>query len=57
MALNVSDNPDYWHKRADEARELADDMTNVYTKALMIEIASSYEKIAEWVEDRMLEPR
>jgi hypothetical protein len=57
MALNVSDNPDYWQKRADEARGVADDMTNVYTKSLMIEIATSYEKIAEWVEDRIREPR
>ena len=50
MAVNVSDDPEYW-------RKCADGMTHVYTKSLMIEIATSYEKIAEWVGDRIREPR
>jgi hypothetical protein len=57
MALNISDDPQYWRKRAEDARALADGMTHVYTKSVMIDIATSYEKIAEWVEDRIHDPR
>ena len=57
MAVNVSNDPEYWRKRAKDARTLADGMTHVYTKSLMIDIATSYEKIAEWIEDRIQRPR
>jgi DNA-binding ferritin-like protein len=58
MALNISDDPNYWLKRAEEARTLADQMTDTETKSIMLGIAKSYEKIAKWVEDRICgEPR
>jgi len=53
MATNVSDDPDYWRKRAEEARTLVDVMKDTQTKGIMPEIAESYEKIAKWVEERL----
>ena len=41
---------DYWRNRVEEARALAERMNDPHTKALMLGIAESYEKIAKWVE-------
>jgi hypothetical protein len=58
MALNISDDPEYWLKRAEEARTLAEQMRDTHMKAVMLGIAESYEKIAKWVEERISgEPR
>jgi len=57
MATNVSDDPDYWRKRAEEARTLADEMKDTHTKGIMLGITKSYEKIAKWVEERNRELR
>lgn len=57
MALSISDNPDYWRKRAEEARSLADEMKDAHTKSIMLEIAAGYEKILKWVEERIRERR
>jgi len=42
------DDPEYWRKRAEEARTIAERMTNAHTKSLMLSVAESYEKIAKW---------
>jgi hypothetical protein len=42
------DDAEYWRKRAEEARTIAERMTNAHTKSLMLGVAESYEKIAEW---------
>ena len=52
MAVNVSDDPEYWLKRAEEARAICDEMKDAHTNAIMLDIAKSYEKIARWVEER-----
>jgi hypothetical protein len=58
MALNISDDPEYCHKRAEEARTIAEQMRDTHMKAVMIGIAESYKKIAKWVEERVNgEPR
>jgi heptaprenylglyceryl phosphate synthase len=57
MALNVSDDPDYWRARAEEARSIAEQMADAHTKAIMIGIAQSYDKIVKWVEERIRNPR
>ena len=57
MALNVPDDPEYWRKRAEEARALADQMKDAHTKSLMLGIAASYEKIGKWAGVRIHEPR
>jgi hypothetical protein len=58
MATNISDDPEYWRKRAEEARTLSEQMRDTHMKAVMIGIAESYKKIAKWVEERVNgEPR
>ena len=57
MALNITDDPEYWQKRAEEARTLAEQMMDTHTKSLMLGIAASYEKIAKWSAERRDEPR
>jgi hypothetical protein len=44
--------PEYWRKRAEEALTFADQMDDLHTKGIMVGIATSYEKIATWVEGR-----
>ena len=39
--------PEYWKKRAEEARTLAGGMQDAHTKILMLGIAESYEQIAK----------
>ena len=46
---------EYWRKRAEEARTLAEEMLDARTKSLMLgitesyeQIAKSYEKVANW---------
>jgi hypothetical protein len=57
MASKITDDPEYWQKRAEEARILAEQMMDTHTKSLMLGIAASYEKIAKWTEERRDEPR
>jgi hypothetical protein len=40
------DNPQHWHKRADEARATAAQITDPEVKKAMLDIAKSYERIA-----------
>jgi hypothetical protein len=51
------DDAEYWRKRAEEARTLAEQMKHTHTKSLMLGIAESYEKIAKWTAERTGEPR
>ena len=53
MNLGVPNDPTYWHKRAEEAWSIAEQMSNAHSKAVMIGIAQSYEKIAKQAEERM----
>ena len=57
MSASTLDDAGYWHKRAEEARMLAEQMKDTHTKALMLSIAESYEKIAKWAAERCGEPR
>ncbi len=57
MALNKSNNPDYWRNRAEEARAIAVQMTDSQTKATMLAIARDYEKLAKRAEQHASEPR
>ena len=40
MASNITDDPEYWQKRAEEARTLAEQMMDTHTKSLMLGIAN-----------------
>jgi hypothetical protein len=57
MVSNITDDLEYWHKRAEESRTLAEQMKAANTKSIMLGIAASYEKIAKWTEERREEPR
>ena len=46
------DDPDYWRKRAEEARAVAVQMLDPHTKAIMLSIAQDYQKLAERAEQR-----
>ena len=46
MHLNTTNDPEYWRKRADEARAVAVQMMDANTKAIMLSIAQDYEKLA-----------
>ena len=52
MALKSND-PDYWRKRAEEARAIAVQMVNAHTKATMLAIAQDYEKLAKRAEQQI----
>jgi len=52
MAQGMSDDPDYWRSRAEEARAVAVQMKDAHTKAVMLGIAQDYEKLAKRAEQR-----
>jgi hypothetical protein len=45
-----TDDPRYWRIRAEEARESAEQISNLESKHTMLEIAASYEQQAERIE-------
>ena len=57
MGSKITDDLEYWRKRAEEARTLTEQMMEAHTKTLMLGIAASYEKIAKWAEQRRDQPR
>lgn len=56
MATNISDEPEYWRKRAEEARTYGAEIKDPHTMSLMMNIAATYEKLAEWFEERIRKP-
>ena len=48
------ESPDYWCQRAEEARALSEQMRDSKTKALMVEIAETYGRIAKAYETNVL---
>jgi hypothetical protein len=44
-------NPRYWHKRAEEARAIAESMTNVEARASMLRLSADYEAMAQRAEE------
>jgi hypothetical protein len=48
------ESPEYWRQRADEARTLSEQMRESQTKALMLGIAETYERIAKAYETSVL---
>ena len=47
------DDPDYWHKRAEEMRTIADEMTHKETKTVILRIAQEYDWIADLTAARL----
>ena len=44
----------YWRNRAQEARELAEQLTTAEARRIMLDIAESYENLAEGAQQRIL---
>jgi hypothetical protein len=45
------DNPKYWHRRAEEARTIAETMSNIEARAGMLRLAAYYEAMAQRAEE------
>ena len=50
---SFADDPAHWRKRADEARAMAEQMTDRDAKQMMLGIAEDYEKLAKRAEERL----
>ena len=49
---SVFNGPEHWRQRAEEARRMADLMSNMPSKEAMLRIAEDYKHLAEWAEER-----
>ena len=47
MPVSVLEDPEHWHRRAEEARTLADQLSDTESKRTMLRIASDYERLSE----------
>ena len=45
------DNPRYWHRRAEEARAIAETMKNIEARAGMLRLSADYEVMAKRAEE------
>ncbi len=48
--------PEHWRQRAQEARELAHKLSDLQSRAAMLEIAEQYERLVERAVERLLQP-
>jgi hypothetical protein len=52
VPASFTNDPEYWRKRADEARSLADDMKDEISKQMTFQIADDYEHLAKRAEQQ-----
>ncbi len=50
---SFADDPAHWRQRADEARAMAEQMTDRDARQMMLGIAEDYEKLAKRTEERL----
>lgn len=55
MPRAIATDPQHWRTRADEARAMADQITDAKAKRAMLDVANKYEQIAERLEQRQHE--
>jgi hypothetical protein len=53
MAKLPIDDPEYFWSRAEEARTMADAMSNAEARRMMLSVAMTYEKLAKHAEARL----
>ena len=46
LAAPQSNNPKYWHQRAEEARAMAKQMSSELSKKMMLKVADDYDALA-----------
>jgi hypothetical protein len=49
--------PGHWRVRAQEARALAEQMTDPVSRTMMLGVAADYERLAARAEERLAKPR
>ena len=52
MPASIVNDPKHWRMRAEEARALADKMSDQLSKEMMLGIAEDYDRLAERAEER-----
>jgi hypothetical protein len=52
MRKILNSDPEHWRRRADESRKIADQLDDPDARATMLEIARSYEQLAELIEKK-----
>ena len=52
MPDSVLDNPKHWRERAEEARSIAEQLSDPDAKRMMLRIADDYERLAQHAERR-----
>jgi hypothetical protein len=57
MAKVPINDPKHWRERAEEARTVADQMTDPDSKRKMLRIADDYEELAKRAEQRIMDKR
>jgi hypothetical protein len=54
MRRALINDPNHWRARAEEARAIADEMSDIEARAAMLRIADGYDRLAQHAEARVL---
>jgi hypothetical protein len=57
MSWTHLDDPQHWRDRAEEARYVAERMSDDKSRELVFEIAAAYERLAKRAEERRIAPQ
>jgi hypothetical protein len=57
MPSHIFDDPKRWRQRAEQARALAEQMSDAASREMMLGIVKDYERLAEQAEQRAREER
>jgi hypothetical protein len=57
MPSHLFDDPKHWRQRAEQARALAEQMSDLASREMMLGIVKDYEQLAERAEQRAQEER